>query len=81
MNIQENRDYLELAFRSIECFSNDGKLDVGELQKLVDVVLRDGLVDDNEKRVLRSILRRLTTAELTPEMLARIESVRAQTGI
>ncbi|MCZ4306047.1 hypothetical protein O4G98_15035 [Zoogloeaceae bacterium G21618-S1] len=81
MNIQENRDYLELAFRSIECFSNDGKLDVRELQKLVDVVLRDGLVDDNEKRVLRSILRRLTTAELTPEMLARIESVRAQTGI
>ncbi|TVO51628.1 hypothetical protein [Denitromonas halophila] len=79
--MQENRDYLELAFRSIECFSNDGKLDVGELQKLVDIVLRDGLVDDNEKRVLRSILRRLTTAELTPEMLARIESVRTQTGI
>ncbi|GAA5169574.1 hypothetical protein [Viridibacterium curvum] len=77
----ESRDYLEIAFRSIECFSNDGKLRIDELQKLVDVALRDGGVDANEKRVLRNIMRRLKTDELTPEMLARIEAVRAATGI
>ncbi|MFT3735973.1 MAG: hypothetical protein QM776_13255 [Rhodocyclaceae bacterium] len=77
----ESRDYLEIAFRSIECFSDDGKLRVDELQKLVDIALRDGVVDANEKRVLRNIMRRLKTDELTPEMLSRIEAVRAATGI
>lgn len=77
----ENRDYLEIAFRSIECFTNDGKLRVDELQKLVDIALRDGVVDANEKRVLRNIMRRLKTDELTPEMLAKIDKVRAATGI
>ncbi|MDO6386527.1 MULTISPECIES: hypothetical protein [Uliginosibacterium] len=79
--MSENRDYLEIAFRSIECFSDDGKLRVDELQKLVDVALRDGVVDANEKRVLRNILRRLKTDELTPDMLAKIDAVRAATGI
>lgn len=77
----ESRDYLEIAFRSIECFTNDGKLRVDELDKLVEVALRDGVVDENEKRVLRNILRRLKTDELTPAMLAKIENVRAQIGI
>lgn len=79
--MSESRDYLEIAFRSIECFSDDGKLRVDELQKLVDVAMRDGVVDANEKRVLRNILRRLKTDELTPAMLAKIEAVRAATGI
>ena len=77
----ESRDYLEIAFRSIECFTNDGKLKVDELNKLVEVALRDGVVDENEKRVLRNILRRLKTDELTPAMLVKIETVRAQVGI
>ena len=41
----ESRDYLEIAFRSIECFTNDGKLRVDELDKLVEIALRDGVVD------------------------------------
>ncbi|MBK9617177.1 MAG: hypothetical protein IPO35_17340 [Uliginosibacterium sp.] len=77
----ESRDYLEIAFRSIECFTNDGKLKVDELDKLVEIALRDGVVDENEKRVLRNILRRLKTDELTPAMLVKIETVRAQVGI
>lgn len=79
--MSESRDYLEIAFRSIECFSDDGKLRVDELQKLVDVALRDGVVDANEKRVLRNILRRLKTDELTPDMLAKIDAVRMAVGI
>ena len=27
----EARDYLEMSFQSIQCFSNDGKLDAYEL--------------------------------------------------
>jgi hypothetical protein len=78
---EENRDYLELAYRSIQCFSNDGKLLLPELNQLMDIALKDGVVDDNEKRVLRAILRRLVHAELTPEMLARVKELQSKHGL
>jgi hypothetical protein len=78
---KENRDYLEMAVRSIECFANDGTLKVDELKRLLDIALRDGVVDDNEKRILRSIFGKLKPEELTPDMLATMEAVRKHAGI
>jgi hypothetical protein len=78
---KESRDYLEMAYRSIECFANDGTLKVDELQQIVDIALRDGVVDDNEKRILRSIFQKLNPAELTADMHAAIAKVRATAGI
>ena len=72
----ENRDYLEITFRSINCFANDGKLDVNELNSLVEIALKDSVIDDNEKRVLRNIIDRLTDAELTEEMHQKISDLR-----
>jgi len=54
--MSESRDYLEMSFKSIECFSNDGKLDADELGKIVAIAERDGDVDQNEIRVLRNII-------------------------
>ncbi len=71
----EARDYLELTFRSINCFADDGKLDVQELDSLISIALRDGVVDDNEKRVLQAIIGRLNQQELTEEMQARIKQI------
>jgi len=78
---QENRDYLELTYRSINCFADDGKLDVQELDSLVAIALKDGVVDDNEKRVLRNIIERLSEDELTPEMVAKIHQLRSDLDI
>jgi hypothetical protein len=78
---KENRDYLEITYHSINCFADDGKLDVSELNELVSIALRDGVVDDNEKRVLNNIIKRLNAAELTPEMMARIGDLRKKYGI
>lgn len=77
----ESRDYLEMTFRSINCFSDDGKLDVNELDSLVEIAMRDGEIDDNEKRVLRNIIERLTPAELTADMQARVQGLKEQHGI
>ncbi len=77
----ENRDYLEMAFRSIECFANDGTLKVDELKRLVDIALRDSVIDENEKRILRSIFSKLNPKELTPQMLAAIDAVRQRASI
>lgn len=68
-------DYIELTYRSITCFSNDGKLMHDELQDLLAVALRDGVVDDDEKRVLQNIFNRLTASELTDEMKEMIREI------
>lgn len=74
----ESRDYLEMAFRSIQCFSNDGVLNADELGKIVTIAQRDGVVDDNEKRVLRSIIAKLTPADLNEEMRQAVADLRQQ---
>ncbi|MCR6650361.1 MAG: hypothetical protein NVV73_02115 [Cellvibrionaceae bacterium] len=78
---QKARDHLEIAFRSIECFSDDGKLSVSELQKLLEIALRDGRVDAEEKRVLGNIIKRLNVAELTPDMQEKVSSIRTQLNL
>lgn len=76
--MSETKDYLEMSFRSINCFANDGKLDVGELNELVNVALRDGVVDDNEKRVLGKIISRLNATELQGELKQRVNQLREE---
>ena len=77
----ENRDYLEITFRSINCFANDGKLDVNELNSLVEIALKDSVIDENEKRVLSNIINRLSDAELTDEMQQKVSDLRSHYGI
>jgi len=74
--MSENRDYLEMSFQSINCFVNDGKLDVNELDKILNIALKDGVVDDNERRVLSSIISRLTPQELNSEMLSKVDEIK-----
>jgi len=33
--MSKNRDYLEMSFQSINCFVNDGKLDLNELDEFL----------------------------------------------
>ncbi len=74
----ESRDYLEMTFHSINCFADDGKLDVNELNQILAIALKDGVVDDNEKRVLANIIGRLKDEELNEEMLSKVEEIKAE---
>ena len=71
-----SNDYLELSYKSIQCFSNDGKLLVDELDQLMTIALRDGVVDEDEKRILKNIFNRLNSDELTTEMQAKISEIK-----
>lgn len=75
--MKESRDYLEMTFHSMNCFANDGKLDVHELTQIINIALKDGVFDDNEKRVLANIIGRLNADELSGELLEKVEEVRA----
>ena len=77
---KDKRDYLEMAYRTIECFANDGTLKVDELKQVIDIALRDGVVDENEKRILRSIVAKLKDDELTPEIRRSLATL-AQSGL
>ena len=71
----ENRDYLELTFRSINCFADDGKLDADELEGLLQIAKRDGVIDDNEKRVLARILSKIREEEIDPKLAEKIAEI------
>jgi len=74
--MSENRDYLEMTFHSINCFADDGTLCIDELNQIVNIALRDGVVEDNEKRVLRNIIGRLNNDELQGELKERVQELR-----
>lgn len=74
--MSESRDYLEMTFQSINCFANDGKLDATEFGKIVGIALKDGVVDENEKRVLANIIDRLSEDELQGELGVKVGQIK-----
>ncbi len=79
--MRESKDYLEMTFRSINCFADDGTLEAGELAKLFDIAKRDGVVDDNEKRVLINIIKKIKPSELDDAMLQQLEEIKAHISL
>jgi hypothetical protein len=71
----EARDYLELSFRSIQCFANDGTLDANELGKLIELAERDGVIDQNEIRVLRNIVAKIKPHEVDAAMKQKLQEL------
>jgi hypothetical protein len=76
----ESRDYLEMSFRSIECFANDGKLDAKELGEIFAIAQRDGVIDANEIRVLKNIISRITPEELDEAMQLKLKEIAEEIG-
>ena len=60
----ESKDYIGMAFRSIECFSDDGKLNAKALDKVISIAERDGVIDQNEIRVLQKIISKIKPEEV-----------------
>jgi len=78
---KENRDFLEMAFQSIQCFGNDGRLDAAELGRILAIAQRDGVTDDNERRVLGNIIARIRPEEIDSAMKAQLDAIARQFGI
>ena len=78
---EQESAYLELAYSSIKIFANDGTVDLTELNFLLGLALRDGQIDDDEKRVLKRIFDNAEDTDLSVATRARIQQVRKQHGI
>ena len=75
------KSHIEIAFQSIPVFSDDGQLDLGEINFLLGLALRDGAVDEDEKRVLAMIFAQAEKSALPEAVQARIDEVRARHDI
>lgn len=73
--MKESRDHLEMTFRSIDCFSNDGKLDAKELGSILDIAERDGKIDANEIRVLKNIISKIRPDEIDEAMQKKLDEI------
>jgi len=70
--MSESKDYIEMAFRSIECFKKDGKLDAKELDSIIKIAERDGVIDQNEIRVLQKIISKIKPEEVDDAMRKKL---------
>jgi hypothetical protein len=70
------KSHVEIALASINVFLNDGTLDIGELNFLLGLALRDQQIDAEEARVLNNIFKQAQKGALAPAVLARIEEVK-----
>ncbi|MCG8461345.1 MAG: hypothetical protein MI919_34095 [Holophagales bacterium] len=72
--------HLKIAVESIRCFTDDGRLDVAELNYLLGIATADGNVDDDEKRVLVSIMSKAIEAGADRRTEERIRDVMKKFG-
>ncbi len=70
-----SRDHLEMALKAVEAFRENGTLDASELREIVRIAERDGVIDNNEIRVLRSIISRVDPSEVDDELASVMRSL------
>ena len=73
--------YIEIAYESVKCFTDDGTLDLTELNFLLGLALRDENIDEDEKRVLAKVFSQAELGTLAPQVTQRIADARAKHGI
>ncbi len=71
----------KIAIASIKCFSDDGKLDIGEINFLLGIALADGIVSDDEKRILGSVFSRIGIEGRDAVLVERIRQAKKMYGI
>jgi len=73
-----SKSHLEIAIASIKCFTDDGTLDIGELNFLLGMAMRDGVMDEDEKRVLNNIFSKVTSNDVSNTVWDRMEAIRRE---
>lgn len=70
--------HLQLALASVPVFTDDGRLDLAELESLLALALADHRLDDDEKRVLANVLDRAEADGVDAGVQARIARIRSE---
>ena len=73
MSQDTNKKITSLAIR---CFENEGKIDLKELQALINLALEDGEIDTDEKKALHQVFRFCSQEQCGPEVWQVIQELR-----
>jgi len=79
--MNETSSWMDLAVACIPMFANDGTLDESEVEVLLGIALRDGIVDADERRVLSRIFDRVEERDTPAGAWTRILEIRSQYSI
>ena len=80
-NREKDQSSIELAHASLVLWADDGTLDAQELDTLLTIALRDGVISESEKDVLRGVFNRVHEEEVDGEVWAKIQAIRKQHAI
>jgi len=69
------KDHIQMALKSIESFANGGQLDAKELEEIIQIAERDGVIDQDEIRVLRNIISRIDPSEVDDAMRTKLADI------
>jgi len=69
------KDHIQMALKSVEGFADGGKLSAEKLAEIVDIAERDGVIDQDEIRVLRSIISRIDPGDVDDSMRAKLAEI------
>ncbi|MCO7227084.1 hypothetical protein [Pleionea sp. CnH1-48] len=72
---QEIPSHINMVMESIRSFSNDGRYSIEEIERVLLIALDDGQINDDEKRVLASVLEKAKSTPLNDEVKAYIASI------
>lgn len=72
------KSHLEMAVASIQCFTDNGTLDLNELNFLLGLAMRDQAMDADEKRVLKSIFDQVEQKDVENVVWERMNQIKKQ---
>ena len=78
---EKDQSSIELAYASLVLWADDGTLDAQALYNLFNIALRDGVISDNEKDVLRGVFNRVHEEDVDAEVWNKIQGIRKQHAI
>lgn len=73
--MSKQSDWLAMKQHAFKAFKSDGRMDVHELENIVQIGCVDGEFDDNEKMVLINVISNLTRADMDDAMWAKVDEL------
>jgi hypothetical protein len=70
-----------MGYAFLVVFANDDTISSGELHMLEKIALEDHVIDEEEKRILRTIFSRVTKDQLADAVWNEISKFREENGI
>ena len=71
----DNSDWQKMKQEAFVAFTAGGRMDVSELEQIVEIGCGDGVFDENEKSVLINIIANMTRADLDDAMWAKVDEL------